>query len=476
LNAQVSLNVMLRNNILERPQLDRPPRDWLQRLLSLNAATLLVVSSVVGSGIFFTPGEVAELVPHPGLILTVWILGGLLSLAGALANAELGAMFPHAGRDYVYLREAYHCAAGFLVRWLTFFVIYAGTIATLAASFAAGLAPLLGYGTMGRLGVAIAIIIAVSTFNYVNLRWAALANSITAYLKIGALLALGLVVPLLSHGHGANLELLIEGASVPSFWDLGAALSPVLFSYLGWNASIYVASEIRDPARNIPRSLFLGLAICILVYLVINGVYLYTLPMEELCGVENAGEVTARAVFGSLGKTFVTILVLASIFGTLNAMILVGPRIAYAMALDGLFFRGVEAEYHRFHTPHISIATQCAVSVALLVGLRSFPHSLFSSAVSYATFAIVLATVADTSALYVLRWRQPERPRPYRAWGYPWLPALYLVANGAIAIALLVERPGECMAGLAIAATGLPFYWLFSRGGRRAISHRGGEH
>ena len=449
---------------------DRHPHDHLRRSLSLNTAVLLVVSSVIGSGIFFTPGAIAEQLPHPGLILAAWIVGGLLSLAGALANAELGAMFPRAGGDYVYLREAYHPLAGFMVGWLTFFVIYVGTIATLAVAFAAGLSAFVDFGAGEKVTIAAVVILVISGLNYVGVRWGAMANSLTAYLKIGALLALGVAAPLFGRGSTAQFENLLEIQSLPevSISTFGAALSPVLFSYLGWNASIYVASEIRDPGRNVPRSLFLGLGICIFVYLVMNAVYLYALPMGDLVGAENAGVVASKALFGELGGTLVALLVLGAVLGTLNAMILIGPRVAYAMAIDGLFFRGVDSAHRRFNTPHVAILVQAVGAILLLIVIDRFPHSLFLSALSYTTFAIVLATLADVSALYVLRRRQPTRRRPYRAWGYPWVPVLYLLANGGIAMSLLIERPDECLIGLLVAMTGLPFYLLFMRGNRAA--------
>src|SRR5207247_1153524 len=188
------------------PDADRHPRDRLERGLSLNDATMLVVSSVIGSGIFLTPGGVAGLLPHPGAILAAWLAGGLLSLAGALANAELGAMFPHAGGDYVYLREAFHPAAGFLVGWLSFFVIYAGTIATLAAGFAASLAHFVALGPGRQRALAVALVLATSALNYVGVRWGARANNATAGLKIVALAAFALLGPLLGRGSAAHLH------------------------------------------------------------------------------------------------------------------------------------------------------------------------------------------------------------------------------------------------------------------------------
>jgi APA family basic amino acid/polyamine antiporter len=441
---------------------ERHPRDRLRVELGLSDATLLVVSGVIGSGIFLTPGAIAGLLPHPGAILFVWLAGGLLSLAGALANAELGAMFPRAGGDYVYLREAFHPAAGFLVGWLSFFVIYAGTIATLAAGFAAGLGYFVPLGRGAQLAVAVALTLGASLLNYVGVRWGARANNLTAVVKIGALAAFGLLGPVLGAGRAANLLPLVDGLGSLSASGLGLAFSPVLFSYLGWNSSVYVASEIRDPGRNVPRSLFLGVGICTAIYLLVNAVYLYAIPVETLRGVPNAGEAAARALFGSAGGTLLALFVLASILGTLNATVLVGPRIAYAMALDRLFFAGVDRAHAVFRTPSVAIGVQGAVATAILCLLGTFERAL-----DYTTFAILLATMADVAALFRLRRRRPEKPRPYRAWGYPIVPALYFAANAAVAAALLAGRPLECAIGLGIAATGLPFYALFAarRGG-----------
>jgi APA family basic amino acid/polyamine antiporter len=445
---------------------DRHPRDRLKRVLGLPDAVLLVVSSVVGSGIFLTPGLIAGHLPQVGLVFAAWLAGGALSLVGALANAELGAMYPHAGGDYVYLREAYHPLAGFLVGWLSFFVIFVGTIATLAAGFAAGLAPSLGYGEGGTLAVAIAITLLVSALNYVGVRWGALANNVTAAVKVVALLAFALLGPLLGSGSLGNLSPLFGGAAPAApLTAFGLALAPVLFSYLGWNASIYVASELRAPERTLPLSLFLGLAICTGIYLLLNATYFYALPLERLQGIDNAGEAAARALFGPVSGTLVAGFVLVSILGTLNATVLVGPRIAYAMALDGLFFRGVDRSHRRFDTPHVAIALQGVAAVVVLLLLEGFPNSLFASALDYTTFAILLATIADTAALYRLRRKRPELPRPYRAWGYPLLPALYIGVCAGVAGILLWGRPDECGISLAMAGSGLPFYAWFRRAG-----------
>jgi APA family basic amino acid/polyamine antiporter len=442
-------------------QPSRHPRDGLLPQLSLGDATFLVVASVIGSGIFLTPGRIADLLPHAGLFLAVWVAGGLLSLAGALANAELGAMFPHAGGDYVYLREAFHPLAGFLVGWLSFFVIQAGTVATLATGFSAGLAQLVPLAESEQVALAVALVLATSLLNYYGVRHGARANNLTSVLKIGALVLFVAAGFATGRGDAARFAATDAGSDAIALSAFGLALSPVLFSYLGWNASVYVASEIRDPARSVPRSLFAGLFAVIAIYLAVNALYLWAVPLPELRQAANAGESTAAALFGPVSGTLVALLVLTSILGTLNATVLITPRIAYAMALDGLFFRGVDRVHAVHRTPAVAIGVLAAASLLLVVLLRSFP-----SVLDYTTFAIVIATIADTLALYALRRRQPTRPRPYRAWGYPLVPALYIVANLAIAANMLVQRPRECGIGLATLAIGLPFYWIFARGSR----------
>ncbi|GIW43932.1 MAG: amino acid permease [Candidatus Binatia bacterium] len=437
---------------------DRHPRDRLHRQLGLLDTTMLCVSSIIGAGIFLTPGHVAALLPSPSLFLAAWLVGGLLSLAGALANAELGAMFPRAGGDYVYLREAYHPLAGFAVGWLSFFVIYAGTVATLAVGFAEGLSRFLWLDQRAVLASACGTIVALSAVNYAGVRRGASFNNATALLKLGAIVALSAVALLSDKGHWEHFAAAPPGVAAAHWANFGLALSPVLFSYLGWNAPVYVASEIQTPGRTIPRALFLGLGLCIVAYVLLNVVYLYALPLPELGQQSNVGEAAARVLFGNAGAPVIALLVLASVLGCLNATILVGPRIAYAMALDGYFFPGVERVHDHYRTPHGAIVAQAVTAIGLVLLLQGFPRIL-----DYTTFAIVLATMADTAALYTLRWRAPQRPRPYRAWGYPWLPALYLVANAGIAAAMLLGRPFECLAALAIAATGIPFYALFAQ-------------
>lgn len=436
------------------------PRDRLRRQLSLQDAVFLVVASVVGSGIFLTPGVIAGHLPHAGLILLAWGVGGLLSLAGALANAELGAMFPRAGGGYVFLREAFHPLAGFLMGWLIFFAIYAGSVATLAVGFAASLGEIFGWNSAAPVvGVAIFTIAVCSTLNWIGVRWGALANNITGWIKVLAIVAFGVVAPFAGEGDLRNLLPLARGAfDAAPLSAFALALSPVLFSYLGWNATVYVASEVRNPARNVPRSLFLGLAICTALYLLLNCLYLVVLPPQQLAGTPNAAEASAQVFFGDAGGRLFSAFVLVSILGTLNATILAGPRIVYAMALDKLWFPGVARVHPNYATPSSAILLQALIAVALVAFFQTFQSNL-----DFTTFGVLLASAADVAALYALRRRQPGRLRPYRAWGYPVVPALYAIVILSIAATLAWSRNQEALVSLTFIAAGVPVYWLLTR-------------
>jgi len=439
------------------------PRDRLPRVLTLWDASMLIVASVVGSGIFFTPSQVASLLPSAGLILLAWLVGALLSMAGAFTNAELGSMFPHAGGDYVYLREGLHPVAGFLVGWLSFFAIYAGTIAALAMVVAESLANSLGVGRTGTLVLATALILGCSLLNLRGTKIGALLNNLTSVAKIAALLIFVVLGTLIGEGsltpwfggREADLEAGARAAEGLDAWvRFGQALSPILFSYLGWNASVYVASEIKDPARNLPRSLFLGLGLCAVLYLVVNCIYLYALTPAELVAAGDAGEAAARNLFGPVGGTLVAGFVLISVLGTLNATVLVGPRIVYAMALDGLVGGGADRIHDGYQTPGVAIIVQAVVAIGLVFFLETFPKAL-----NFTVFGIILATSADTVALFSLRIRQPERVRTYRTWGYPWVPAIYLAVNLAIGTAMVLGSPQETLTTLLLLAFGLLVYF-----------------
>ena len=428
----------------------------LPRVLGLRDATMLVVSSVIGVGIFFTPGGVARHLPSAGWFFAAWLAGGALALAGALANAELGTMFPRAGGNYVYLRAAYHPIAGFLVGWLSFFAIFAGTIATLAEGFALSLASFVPLGPTAKTVVAVAVLWIASGVNAYATRAGVALNTATAYLKIAALVALVVLGPLVGHDRAPAAPFTPAGTA--SLEGFGVALSPVIFSYLGWNASVYVAGEIASPGRNLPRSLFWGLGICTAIYMLVTATFVHALGMERLVGMPDVGFQAGSVLFGARGSLIVAGIMLASVFGCLGANVLVGPRIAYAMATDGLFFRGAARLSRRARTPWIAVLVQAATATVLVLAFDDLDRVL-----DYTTFAIVLATIADTTALYVLRVRAPDRPRPYVAAGYPLVPLLYVLANVGVGVAMVRARPVECLTGVGVLLSGAPVYFAFAR-------------
>jgi APA family basic amino acid/polyamine antiporter len=262
--------------------------------------------------------------------------------------------------------------------------------------------------------------------------------------------------PILGSGHTAAAPFSSAGSATVS--GFGVALSPVIFSYLGWNASVYVAGEIAEPGRNLPRSLFWGLGICTTIYLLVTATFVYGLGMEKIVGMPDVGFQAGRVLFGEKGSLVVAAMILASAFGCLNANTLVGPRIVYAMAQDRLFFRDAARLSETSRTPWVAVIAQSMTATVLVLVFTEMPRVL-----DYTTFAIVLATIADTTALYVLRRREPERERPYRAAGYPVVPMLYILANVGIAISMMVARPVECLTGLGVLFLGAPVYWLFAR-------------
>jgi len=277
-----------------------------------------------------------------------------------------------------------------------------------------------------------------------------------------ALVALG---PILGHARTPDEPFTTDAVTTIS--GFGVGLQPVLFSYLGWNASVFVAGEIANPERNLPRSLFWGLGICTTIYVLVTGTYVYALGMKSLPGMPVVGIQAGGVLFGARGGAILAVIMMVSIFGTVNANVLVGPRIAYAMASDGLFFRAA-ARLNAERTPHVAVIVQAVIATALVVAFKANSDSL-DQVLRYTTFAITLATISDTIALYVLRVRDPDRPRPYRAAGYPVVPFVYVFANLAIAISTVKDKPRECLASLGVLLAGAPVYAIFRwRGKTRA--------
>lgn len=455
-----------------------PPNAALDRALGPIDAAALLVSNVIGVGIFTTPGMVAEMVPHPWAILGVWLAGGVLAFAGAVAYAELASLRPRSGGEYVYLREAFGPVAGFMTGWISFVAGFAGAIAAGAVALAEYLGhfipaaadshPFLSFsiyfGTLSisrRELVALIVIFVLSGVHICGLRTGRLVqNTLTGLLVIGLLV---FIICGFSFGVGStkNLEPFGSGSGA-SNWLL--ALVPVMFTYSGWNAATYVAEELRDPLRNLPRSLLLGTVGVVGIYLLLNSLYLYALPSNQLAGIIRVGDVTGRALFGDRAAGVIAGLILLSLAGGLSAWIIAGPRVYYAMAQDGVFLQSAAWVHPRFHTPAVAILAQAIWSGVLVLS------GTFEQLLLYTGFAVLLFSGAAVLALFVLRQTQRNRARTFKAWGYPIVPGLFVMASFAMVVNVFIKSPRSTGAGFLIMLAGLPVYfWSKKRNRLRGV-------
>jgi APA family basic amino acid/polyamine antiporter len=443
-----------------------PARTFLDRRLGPLDAAAIVVSNVIGVGIFITPGYVATLLPSGTAILGVWALGGALALAGAFAYAELAARKPEAGGEYVYLREAFGGLAAFLTGWTSFVAGFSGAIATGGVGIAVYLDRLVpGAGNGAALAswhlgplvvsvstralVAIAVIVALA---FVQIRGVGpgrlLQNSLTA-LKVAALVAFVAVGFLVTGLSGVNAM----PSSAPvhvSGWLL--AMVPVMFSYSGWNAAVYVAEEIRNPVRNVPRALAIGTLATVGLYLALNALYLRVVPLDQFSGTVAVGEVAAERLFGSAAGVLFALVAILIILSSLSAMTTAGPRVYFAMARDGAFVPAAARVHPRFRTPAIAIVAQAAWSALLVLS------GTFEQLLTYTGFGVILFSALAVLSLFFVR-RTAKEAATFRAWGYPWAPALFCIVSFAIVINTVVEAPGVASAGLLVMAAGVPMYW-----------------
>jgi APA family basic amino acid/polyamine antiporter len=444
--------------------------EGLARVLGLRSAILLVVGSVIGSGIFLTTGGMAAVIPSASLLLAAWILGGVLAITGALTYAEMGAMFPRSGGVYVFLKEAYGPLIAFLYGWAALFVVISGGMAAVGVGFGTYLSyffPVLGSmsiaGISGTQLVAAAMIAVLGLINYVGVRSGNMVNVVTTTAKVAALSALPIMALIAARVHPVYLPVVPPDLARPQA-AFGVAMIAVLWTYEAWYFVTYASGEIKDPQRNIPRALVGGILILMAIYVLVNVAYLHALTIDEMKGTTRIAERAATALMGPAGATFIALTVVVSTFGNNGAALLAGSRLLFAMAADGVFLPAARRVHPRFRTPHIAIVALTIWSAVL--ALSGTYEQLFT----YVMFASILFSVAAGLALFRLRHTMPERPRPYRTWGYPIVPAVFVLGSLAFVVNTLVERPTESLAGLGLLALGLPAYWYW---GRQATLARG---
>jgi APA family basic amino acid/polyamine antiporter len=447
-------------------------------------ATLITIGSVLGSGIFITTGDIARSLPHGGLIVLVWIAGGLLTLTGALTYAELGSMFPRTGGQYHYLKEAYGPLSGFLFGWAAFLVIMTGGIAALSVGFGEYLGYYIPFFSTGHIlfsfplgsvtrtvnggQLAGAIVIAVLTaVNYVGLRKGALLQNVVTVAKVASLLGLagfGLLVPARTDPSGALLASLPSGNAAAAF---GVGMIAALWSYDGWYAVSNIAGEMKKPSRDLPVGLIAGVLAVTLLYTVMNLVYVRALSIDEMAATGRIGESAAHVLFGPVGAQIVTAAVIVSIFGCISSTILYAARIYLPMAREGSFFPALATIHPRYRTPGACLIAQGVWSAVL-----TFSGS-YEQLYTYVVFALVVFHSATGAAVFVLRRTRPEAARPYRTWGYPVMPALFVLVSLALVANTLRERPIESLIGSAMIAAGIPAYLFWRRRAGQAGRSKG---
>jgi basic amino acid/polyamine antiporter, APA family len=429
----------------------------LLRALGLWETSAIVIGIMIGTAIFLVPAEITREVGSPRAAVTVWLVGGVLSLFGALSFAELAAMFPQSGGQYIFLREAYGPLVSFLCGWSFFVSAQTGGISVLAVGFAEYLHELVALSPWQQKAAAGASIALFTAINYRGVREGGAVQSILTGLKVAAiagLIILGFALVRGAAGGPASLPLPKGSSFLASF---GVALVAAFWAYEGWNTCTFAAGEVERPERNLPLALILGTSVVIVLYLGLTLVYYRVLPVAEVAQSARVAADSAVRILGRSGSLFVTWVIIISTLGSINGSVLAAPRVYYAMARDGLFFRWCSAVHPRFRTPHLALLLQGTLAILLvLLGTyeQLFTYVIFAAWVFYALAAF---------AVIVLRRKMPHRARPYRVWGYPVVPVVFVLAAVWFLVNMLRERPGEAGWGCLILFAGIPVYIIWKR-------------
>jgi len=455
----------------------------LVRGLSLLDSVLLLAGGIIGSSIFLTAKDIAGPLPHPALFFLVWVMGALISLCAAFAFAELGSMFPDSGGQYVYLREAFGDLVAFLYGWMLFAVANGGTIAALSVASAAylgGIFPIMSpeHAVVTAAGITLTrahivgllSIVLVTAINVVGLRKGAVLQNVATWAKfvaMGAFVILGFAVGKGSWRHfaehrgaGAGVAMGMSASQLVS--AMGIGLIAVFWAYDGWVYITWVAGEVKDPRRNVPRAMVLGIIVVAMVYLAMNMTYVYAMPLTEVAKHETIAHATAQALFSPGAANWLSAVIALSCFGAMASCTLSGARVYFAMARDGVFFKRMAEVHPKWRTPALSLIGQGVWACLLTVSGR------YDQLYTYVIYGMVLSYTLTVIGLFVLRWKRPDVPRPYRCTGYPWLPAIYILLGAWWTMNTIVERPKEALAGTIIVLIGIPGYLYWKRASRRS--------
>jgi len=430
----------------------------LRRELGVWSAGAILVGAIIGSGIFGVPAEIAAEAGTVGAIALLWLAGSAITLCAALSMSELAVMFPRAGGVYVFLREAWGPMPAFVFGWTRLLLIQPAVIGGIALIFAAYVDTLVPLSETGVRVVAAAAIVVLGATNARSVRWSATVQNVSTWAKVLAIIGLSVAIFLFGDGGAGALNAAPEFA--PASWTgAGVALIAVLWAYDGWGELLYAAGEVKDPERNLPRALIGGSLVVAAVYLLVNAAYLWVIPVGEMAISDQVASDAATRIFGPAGASIVAALVVVSTFGALNATLLGGPRVFYALAEDRLFFRPVGRIHPSWGTPAVAIAMVTILGVGY-VSLRTFSELVQTFILGLWPFYILAVW-----GVFRLRRTRPAQPRPYRVLGYPWVPGVFLVASFAMLANAFVGAPGSTLFSFGVIGAGVVAYrvWQASR-------------
>jgi len=470
----------------------------LVRGLSLLDSVLLLVSGIIGSSIFLTAKDIAGPLPNPTLFFLVWVLGGVISLCACVAFAELGSMFPDSGGQYIYLREAYGDLVAFLYGWMLFAVANGGTIAALSVASAAYMGNIVPWMSQQHVmvninlpypaladghfvwalftivftrahAVGLALIVILTCVNVFGLRWGALLQNVSTMTKFTAMAAFVVLGLAFGNGNWSNFSTQTRGGLSMGLSPgqlisaLGVGLIAVFWAYDGWVYITWVAGEVKNPRRNVPLAMVLGVLAVGAIYLAMNVTYVYALPLKEVAKYETIAHAAAAQLFSPAAAVWLSATIAISCFSAAATCTLSGARVYLAMAQDGVFFKRMAVIHPKWRTPAFSLIGQGIWAAALAMSGR------YDQLYTYVIFGMVLSYTLTVIGLFVLRWKQPDTPRPYRCTGYPWLPAIYILVGAAWTLNTIITRPTEAFWGATIVLIGIPGYWYWKRKSKLAV-------
>ncbi|MGB8012742.1 MAG: amino acid permease [Terriglobales bacterium] len=442
-------------------------------------SVLLLVSGIIGSSIFLTAKDIAGPLPNPTLFFLVWVLGGVISLCACVAFAELGSMYPDSGGQYIYLREAYGDLVAFLYGWMLFAVANGGTIAALSVASAAYMGNIIpsisqdhvifslaGMPFTRAHAVGLLLIVLLTYVNVFGLRWGTLLQNVSTWTKFIAMAAFVILGFAIGKGHWSNFSTQAPGGLTMGLSPgqlisaLGVGLIAVFWAYDGWVYITWVAGEVKNPRRNVPLAMVLGVLLVGAIYLAMNMTYVYAMPLLEIAKYETIAHVAATRLFSPAAAAWLSAMIAISCFSAAAACTLSGARVYLAMAQDGVFFRRMAAIHPKWRTPAFSLIGQGIWAAVLTMSGR------YDQLYTYVIFGMVLSYTLTVIGLFVLRWKRPDVPRPYRCTGYPWLPAIYVIVGVAWTLNTIIERPTEAFWGATIVLIGVPGYLYWKRKSR----------